>query len=328
MRSIKLLVFTLFLTAAMALTGCAQSAATGRSHFNVLSDQEEIQLGEQAQTEFLSQNGGPIPSQEVARYVDEIGQRLAAVSERPELPWEFHVLDSEQINAFALPGGKVFFSRGLLAKMKNEAEVAAVLGHEVGHVTDQHIEAQMSQQLGIGIAASVLGAAGQYTDNDWLQVLGAGAQVGGGVYLLKYGRDQESAADTLGLRYMTKVGYNPVGMLGVMKILKEASAGGAQPEWLSTHPLPDTRIERVTELIEEEYPDHENFDKYKVYEDRFEQIVQANLKKLPPPKHGRAAADAGDAVTVPAHAILCNCGIDELPPALREAMARRHGMQK
>lgn len=327
MHSIRFIVSLFALIAAMLLTGCARSAATGRAHLNVLSDEEEIQLGEEAQTEFLSKNGGPIPSQEVVRYVDGIGQRLAAVSERPELPWEFHVLDSKQINAFALPGGKVFFSRGLLAKMENEAEVAAVLGHEVGHVTDQHIEAQMSQALGISVAASVLGAAGSYTDSDWLEALGAGAQVGGGVYLLKYGRDQESAADRLGLSYMTKIGYNPVGMLGVMKILKEASGGGAQPEWLSTHPLPDTRIERVTKLIEEEYPDYENFEKYEVNEDRFQQTVIANLKKLPPPKHGRAAADAGDGA-VPAHAIACNCPLNELPPVLREAMTRRRAMQR
>jgi predicted Zn-dependent protease len=275
-----------------ALAGCTTNPATGRKQFIPISEQEELALGAKAAPQFLAQNGGEIPSPAIQQYVRNIGARLAAASERPDLPWEFYVLDSQVINAFALPGGKVFFSRGLLEKMTNEAQVAAVMGHEVGHVTAKHIGESMGRQA---IAAGLIGAVGvaaEVSDKQWMQVLGVGAQAGAGLYLLKFGRDQESEADRLGVRYMAQNGYNPVGMMQVMDILKAASGSGSSgiQEFLSTHPDPARRKRDAESLILKQYPDYQDFSKYRFAEDNFRNVVLANLAKLPPPRHkGRTA---------------------------------------
>lgn len=269
---------------AFVATGCTTNPATGKLSFTMgMSTEEELALGEEAAPQFLQSYGGDIPSDAINAYVRDLGQRLAAVSERPELPWEFHVVDSPVINAFALPGGKVFFTRGLLSRLTNEAQMAGVLGHEIGHVTALHVNQRIAQQTVLQTGLTAVGVAADTLDNQWLQVLGAGAQVGGGVYLLKFGRDHESEADLLGIRYMTKLGYDPMGQVQVMQILKEASgSGGGTPEFLSTHPLPDTRIRELTAYIAEKFPDRSQF---QFREDAFRQNVLAPLAKLPPPKH-------------------------------------------
>lgn len=277
----------LLLCVAWLLPACSINPATGQRQFNVLSQQREIALGEEASPQFLAEYGGPIPSPAIREYVSNIGLRLASVSERPNLPWEFHVVDSEVINAFALPGGKVFMSRGLLAKMNNEAQLAGVLGHEVGHVTAQHIGQQMSQAIAVQAVAVGLGIAGAVSDEDWLKVLGVGANVGGGLYLLSFGRNQEIQSDELGVRYMTKLGYDPNGQVQVMKILKQASGGGGSIEFLSTHPLPDTRIEHLEKRIAAGTDLSPG--PYRFYEQRFKTNVLDELKKLDPPKHRRQA---------------------------------------
>jgi predicted Zn-dependent protease len=264
------------------LTGCATNPATGESQIQYLSAQEEVRIGEEAAPQFVDQYGGEVPSEPVRRYVSNLGQQLAQVSERPDLPWEFHVLNSPVINAFALPGGKVFITRGLLSKMTNEAQLAGVLGHEVGHVTAKHINDRMVSQLTIQLAALGLGVAGEVTDEDWLKILGVGTSVGGGVFLLKFSRDDENQADKLGIRYMTALGYNPRGQVQVMNILKEASGGGGGPEFLATHPLPQTRIEKLTDYIAENFPAADQSEQYRYGEQAFEQNVLAPLRDLPP----------------------------------------------
>ncbi len=280
-------------------TGCVTNEATGKSSLNLISVEKEIAIGTEAEPQFIEENGGLVESQKLRDYVSKLGHELAAVSERPDLPWNFNVLNSAQINAFALPGGKVFMSRGLLEKMTNEAQLAGVLGHEIGHVTAQHVNSRMSQALiiqGIAIGASV---AGEVADDDTLRVLGVGAGVGGGVYLLKFGRDQESESDELGVRYMTRLGYNPIGQVQVMQILKEAAGNGSGPEFFATHPLPQTRIDRLQELIAKEYPaagradaDNDAYgssDLYRFGEQSFKSNVLDELKKLGPAK----AAEVG-----------------------------------
>lgn len=297
----------LFTTLAITLTligslaGCVTNPATGKSSLNLISEEQEISLGAEAEPQFIEENGGLVQSQTVRDYVTRLGLELAAVSERPHLPWTFNVLDSEVINAFALPGGKVFVSRGLIEKMTNEAQLAGVLGHEVGHVTAQHVNSRMSQALiiqGIAVGASV---AGEVADDDTLRVLGVGAGVGGGVYLLKFGRDQESESDELGVRYMTKLGYNPHGQVQVMQILQEAQDSGGGPEFFATHPLPQTRIDRLQSLIAQQYPNaprsdnssnndaYGTSDAYRFDTAAFEANVLNPLKRLPPAKAAGAA---------------------------------------
>jgi len=265
--------------------GCQTNPATGKKQLNMLSPQREIAMGSEASPKFIKAYGGEIPSEPILAYVRGIGHRLAEVSERPELPWEFHVVDSAVINAFALPGGKVFISRGLLVKLNSEAQLAGVLGHEVGHVTAKHINDRMAQALGWGIAGAAIGAAGQTSDQTWLKGLGIGVGVGGTVYQLKFSRSQESQADELGVRYMTRLGYNPVAQIQVMKVLKKEAGSGNQPEFLSTHPYPDTRIKRLRKLIKKKYPKYKNPAAYTFNFEPFKQNVLEPLKKLPPPKH-------------------------------------------
>ena len=255
MPHLRLIVAILIaLTTVPGLTGCSTNPATGKKQLNALSESEERSLGAEAAPKFVEQYGGDIPSAEIQQYVSNLGHQLAAVSERPDLDWEFHAVNSSVINAFALPGGKVFITRGLMVKLGNEAQLAGVLGHEIGHVTAQHIGQQMTRAAiitGIGVG---IGVAGEKTDKDWMKVLGVGTSVGGGVYMLSFGRDQETQADELGLRYMTRLGYNPIGQIQVMKVLKRAAGGGGGLEILSTHPLARDTHQAPQRLRQEKLP--------------------------------------------------------------------------
>ena len=283
----RALILTLALALLLPATGCATNPATGQRQFNLLSTEREVELGEEAQPDFIKQYGGKLPDDNINRYVRNMGNELAAQSERPDLPWEFHVVDSATVNAFALPGGKIFITRGLLSRMENEAQLAGVLGHEVAHVTAEHIDQQLGRQVMVSLGLAALGAAAQQSDEAWLDALGVGAQVGGGLYLLSFGRSQENQADELGLRYMTAVGYNPEGQVQVMRILKQhAEQRGGQPvEFLSTHPLPQTRIDNLQKLIDRRYPDHNDPNAYRLGEAEFENTVINALQNLPPAKH-------------------------------------------
>ncbi|WP_432796996.1 M48 family metalloprotease [Poriferisphaera sp. WC338] len=274
----------LLIAALCVLTACTTNKATGRSQFNAISPEQEQALGNKAAPEFLQEFGGPIPSQHIQTYVSDLGHKLAAVSENPELEWEFKVANSEVINAFALPGGKVFVTRGLLSKLDNEAQLAGILGHEVGHVTARHIndrilQSQIVTGLGIGIAI-----AGEAADEDWLKALGIGTSVGGGVALLAFSRNHELESDRLGLRYMTKLGYNPEAQVQVMEIFKREEAGGGSIEFLSTHPVPETRIKELQAYIQKKYPDYNQTGRYRFDAESYKTNVLDELAKLPPIK--------------------------------------------
>lgn len=291
-----LITLALALIVALAgITSCTTNPATGKKDFNFFSDpKQEIAMGVQAEPQFIQEYGGEIPSPRIRQYVSDLGQRLAAVSERRDLPWEYHVVDSDEINAFALPGGKVFVSRGLLARLTNEAQLAGVLGHETGHVNAQHIGQQMSRAAAAQGAITLLGVAAEATNKDYLRVLGVGAQAGSTVYLLKFSRDQESQADELGVRYMTRLGYNPIAQIQVMEILKAAAGAGGGLEMLSTHPLPQTRIDRLNKLIKQKFPDYDQPGKYRLNADAYRANVLDVLRTLPPARnHGGPSASGG-----------------------------------
>ncbi|MCC6579990.1 MAG: M48 family metalloprotease [Phycisphaeraceae bacterium] len=281
----------------VALTACTMNPATGRSQLNAISSSREVAMGAESAPQFLQSYGGAVPSPQVCGYVDGIGRQLAAVSERKDLPWEFHIVDSQVINAFALPGGKVFITRGLASKLTNEAQLAGVLGHECGHVTAQHIGQQMTRAMGLQIVVAGLGMTGDQTNKSWLKTVGTGLQTGGSVYLLKFGRDQESEADALGMRYMSRIGYHPQAQLQVMQILANAAgAAGRDPEWLSTHPYPETRIQRITDLLQSTYSDAIHTPgKYRFAEAEYKQQMLTALAHLPPARHTGQEQARGDA---------------------------------
>ncbi len=233
---------------ALLTAGCATNAATGKRQLNFYSEAQEISLGRQADRE-ISAELGVVDDPELQRYVQELGGRLAARSERPQLPWSFKVMDDPVVNAFALPGGFVYVTRGILAHLGSEAELASVLGHEIGHVTAQHGVNQLSKQQvaqgGLILGMAVLPEAARASDL---------AAAGLGVLFLKYGRDDERQADDLGLRYMTAEGYDAREMPKLFRVLERVSASAGQgriPNWLSTHPDPGSRRERSERRIQE-----------------------------------------------------------------------------
>jgi predicted Zn-dependent protease len=186
---------------------------------------------------------GLYPDEELQRYVSAVGQRLAADSERPDLPWTFRVVDDAAVNAFALPGGFIYLTRGILSHFNSEAEMAAVLGHEIGHVTARHGVAQMSKSqlasLGLGLGMIFVPELRNYGDL---------AQTGLQLMFLKYGRDAERQADDLGLGYMVDEGYDPREMPAVFRTLERVSqvqGQGRLPAWLSSHPEPAARAARI-----------------------------------------------------------------------------------
>jgi predicted Zn-dependent protease len=251
----------------VGLTGCETNSATGKSQISALSRDQEVAMGIEGKAQMLQEMGGEVANADLRAYVTEIGQKLAAQTEgsNPSLPWEFTLLDSDVINAFALPGGKVFVSQGLAAKMTNEAQLAAVLGHEVGHVTARHINDKIARQTGTQIGLGLVGAVlGQGTET--LQQLGAQAA---SVALLSYDRGEESEADSLGVRYMTRLKYDPQGMVQLMQILKN-EGGGQTPEWQSTHPLPQTRIDALTAELRQDYAYTQNNPEYSLKPTEFQ----------------------------------------------------------
>jgi predicted Zn-dependent protease len=232
-----------------ALPACATNPATGRRQLSFVSEEQEIQMGQQADQE-ISAAVGIYRDPDLESYVQRLGATLAAQSERPNLRWQFRILDDPSVNAMALPGGYNYVTRGLLTYMNSEAELAAVMGHEIGHVTARHTVNQMSKQQ-LANVGMVLGM----ILRPELRNYGNLAEVGLGLLFLKYGRDDERESDALGFRYMTRAGYDPRPMADVFTTLERVSqaegARGRVPAWLSTHPAPEDRRKRIADLIQE-----------------------------------------------------------------------------
>ncbi len=219
---------------------------TGRHQRLALpSEKEEIAMGLQAAPQMIREMGGEHPDARAQALVDKVGQKLidsTAVRETG-YPFDFHLLaDDRTVNAFALPGGQIFITSALFKRLQSEDQLAGVLGHEIGHVVGRHSNEQMAQQgLWIGIARGVGLLLSDGQSMGGMQVADMLAQV----RLKSYGRDDELESDRLGVRFMAEAGYDPEALIGVMKILEEASGGGGGPEFLSTHPNPGNRIERI-----------------------------------------------------------------------------------
>jgi len=224
----------------VAAAGCATNPVTGKTELALVSEAQEIQMGQEAAQQ-VERSLGLVQDPTLQDYVRRIGQRLAAASERPQIPWRFGVIDDPVPNAFALPGGPVYITRGLMDLMDSEAELAGVLGHEIGHITARHSVSQISKaqlaQLGLGVA-SIL--------RPELQNFGGLLSTGMQLLFLKYGRDAERQADELGFKYSLNQNYDVSEFDDVFLALQrigEVEGRSGIPSWMSTHPDPGERIQ-------------------------------------------------------------------------------------
>lgn len=232
------------------LSGCATNPVTGQSDFVLMSEEQEIAIGRQYHPQVLKETPA-YDNAELAAYVQRIGAQVAAQSHRANLIYRFTVLDSQDVNAFATPGGYIYITRGLLAYLNSEAELAAVLGHEIGHVTARHSVRQQSTATATGLLGAVLaGATG-------VQGVGEAANIAGTAIVRGYGREHELEADRLGAEYLARSNYDPQAMLRVIQVLKNqetyeiqrAKEEGREPRsyhgLFSTHPANDARLKEV-----------------------------------------------------------------------------------
>ncbi len=246
-------IFTAALALLTALAGCAVNPATGRQQFSLLSPQQEASIGRQEFPRLVEQFGGEYGDPAVQAYVERVGRQVVQATGTAGQPYRFTVLDSDVPNAFALPGGYVSVTRGLLALMNDEAELAGVMAHEIAHVTARHSAERYSQttlaQLATGIIGSATGS------SELAEVLGTGAQL----YLLSYSRGQESEADSIGIRYLAAADYDPFAMSSFLAQLGRdtaldarldgrSSGGGSLPAYLSTHPRTEDRVRQASAL--------------------------------------------------------------------------------
>lgn len=235
------------LAGVLALAGaCSFNQATGRLQLTTLSESQEIALGQEHDADVVAALG-LYDDERLSGLVEQVGAALAAQSERPGLPWTFRVLDDPSVNAFALPGGYVYVTRGLLVHLHSTHELAAVLGHEIGHVTARHGVVQLRKSR---VAAASVGVFRVLDPN--LRHVGGIAASTAGLALLKYSRDDEYEADALGLRYVARAGYEPAATVKVFDVL--AGVGRVEqaarvPTWLSTHPEPELRRSRIQSMV-------------------------------------------------------------------------------
>ena len=221
---------------------------TGEKQYIALTTRQEIELGERALPEMLQEYGGLYPDQEVQNYIDKVGLKLIRNSSAKDTPWQFafHLLnDPKTVNAFALPGGQIFVTSGLYKLLPAESQLAAVMAHEIAHVVARHSAEHIAKaRLAQGLTDAVIVASGDATAGQISAVVGQ-------LVTMKFSREDEVQADRLGVNFMADAGYDPKGMIQLMEILQKTQSGNRLPEFFSTHPNPENRIEKIQQAIED-----------------------------------------------------------------------------
>ena len=223
------------------IVSCAVNPVSGKQELMLLSEADEVKLGHQTDAEVVKEYG-VFEDAKLTAYLNDFCQRLGKVSHRPQLSYGFKIVDASVVNAFAVPGGYVYFSRGILATLNNEAELAGVMGHEIGHIAARHSAKQYSRaqlaQVGLGVGAVFIDS----------PVLSGLAQLGAGMLFLRFSRDNEREADDLGVEYASKAGYDSAQLAGFFETLERMNPGSDRsglPGWFSTHPSPEDRVQVV-----------------------------------------------------------------------------------
>lgn len=248
MRFIKLLSLSLFL--GMFVTACSTNPVTGKRQFSIISPAQEVAMGKQNYEPYQQQQGGEYTVDKgLTRYVSSVGQKLAAVSDRKDLPYEFVVLNNDVPNAWALPGGKIAINRGLLVMLKDEAQLASVLGHEIVHAAARHGATQMTNATLLNIGAQTIGLVTQ--NNQYGSLIGIGTNIGAGAWQASYGRSQELESDEYGIEYMVRAGYDPYAAVELQEIFLKLSGNRESnflEAWMASHPPSAQRVARNKEL--------------------------------------------------------------------------------
>lgn len=243
--------------AAIALTltglgGCSVNPVTGEKQLSLISENQELALGAEQYTPTQQTQGGRFYiDPELSIYVRDVGQKLARVSDRPDLPYEFVVLNNSVPNAWALPGGKIAINRGLLVELEDEAQLASVLGHEIVHAAARHSVQRMQQSMLISAGVAGLGFA--LSDNEWAGLIMGGAALGAQLALAQYSQGDELESDAYGIRYMKEAGYDPQAAVELQQLFLKLSEG-RQSGWLdglfATHPPSAKRVQENQELVQ------------------------------------------------------------------------------
>ncbi|MFC1763210.1 M48 family metallopeptidase [Planctomycetota bacterium] len=227
------------------LIGCTVNPLTGDDEFMLYTEDYDFEIGEKLAPELERALDERIPNDDLQAYINRVGQNVARVCHHPE--WEYHytAVESNQVNALALPGGYIFITRGMLEKLESEAQLAAILGHETAHVVGRDSANALSKQIGMQLASVAAAVADPSA--------GAGAFYASQFLMLTYSREDETQADISGLHYMVEAGYDPQGMIDTMQVL-ESQMKRRPIEFFSTHPLPENRLHLLHQLIENYYP--------------------------------------------------------------------------
>ncbi len=258
MRSRRLFIAVLIAAVGGAYYWCNTQVnpVTGEKQHVALSPSDEVALGLQSAPQMAREFGGLYPDREAREYVRRIGQKVAAGSDArtSPYPFDFHLLaDPRTVNAFALPGGQVFLTAGLFARLGSEAQLAGVLGHEIGHVVHRHSSEHLAKQRFTEVLVGAAAVAGSDDATGGRQTA-AIAELVGDMANLRFSRNDELEADGFGVAALGKTGYDPRELAAVMEVLAKASGGSSQPEFLSTHPDPGNRRERIEAEIARLYP--------------------------------------------------------------------------
>ncbi|MBN2020853.1 MAG: M48 family metalloprotease [Sedimentisphaerales bacterium] len=253
--------------------GCAVNPITGGDELMFSGDYEQdIALGRQYAPEVEKQLKGKIDDIVIQNYMDSVGRKIVTVSHNPNFDFHFTAVNDKSINALALPGGHIFITKGMLLKLKSEAQLAGILAHETVHVVARDTANMMSREIGLNV---LLVAVMSQTSSEGAQTVAA---LAGQIISLKYSRDDEKTADLGGLDYMVRAGYNPNGIVGTMQMLEKEDT--IRPvEFLSTHPSPENRVDYIRARIQSRYAD--KIEGSKIGQDDYQRLVLDRLKDLP-----------------------------------------------
>ncbi|MDM8551315.1 M48 family metalloprotease [Desulfobacterales bacterium HSG2] len=240
------------MSAAGVAIGCAINPVTGEKQLMLVSEDQEVQLDKENSPHQLSSDYGSLQDRALNNYVSGIGKKIVPHTQRPDMPYSFHGVNATYVNAYAFPGGTIAATRGILLKLDNEAEFAALMGHELGHVNARHTAHQMSKgtlaSLGLALLTGYMGTTKYASYTELAMMLG---QLGAGALLASYSRDNERQADSLGNQYMVQAGYNTQGFVGLMEMLNSLSkrqSAGFTDILFSTHPMSDERYGTAIEM--------------------------------------------------------------------------------